>query len=38
MLRKWLMVLLSTTMIFPSPKEVKQEPFRVTEVDTKGME
>ena len=38
MLRKWLMVLLSTTMIFPSPKEVNHEPFLLTEVDTKGME
>ena len=38
MLRKWLMVLLSTTMLLPSPKEVNHEPFLLTEVDTKGME
>ena len=38
MLRKWLMVLLSTTMLLPSPKEVNHEPFLLTEVDIKGME
>ena len=38
MLRKWLMVLLSTAMLLPSPKKVIHEPFLLTEVDTKGME